>query len=172
MTMSMYQASVPVFIHMLESLSGLLDKAVAFCEAKKIEPSVLINSRLAPDMRPFSFQVQIACFGAHKSVSELAGLGPIPMPENETTFEQLKERVTRTLAFLKTVKPEQVEGTEGRTIQLKMGPVQELTFKGQAYLPHFVYFNFFFHVTTAYALLRHNGVELGKADYIGRFITE
>ena len=138
MTMSLYQAAVPVYIHMLERLLAIVDKAVAHCEAKKIEPAVLLNSRLAPDMRPLSFQLQIAAFGAHKSVAELAGLGEVGLPDNDTTFEQIKERVNKTIEFLKSVKPAQVDGSEARAIHLKLGGTMEVNFKGQPYLLHFV----------------------------------
>jgi hypothetical protein len=170
MTISMYQASVPVFSHVLESLSAILDKAAAYAEAKKIEPSALIQSRLSPDMQPFSFQIKMATFAAHNTVARLAGLQEIGIQDNDTTFPELKARIDKTLAFLKTVKPEQLEGSEERTIQLKMGP-REMAFKGRAYLLHFAQLNFFFHVTTAYALLRHNGLDLGKRDFIGQVIT-
>jgi uncharacterized protein len=171
MTVSLYQASVPVYIHMLESLSAILDKAAAYAEAKKIEPSVLIQSRLAPDMRPFSFQIKMASFAAWNGVARVAGLEEIGFEEDDTTFPQLKARLDKTLAFLKSVKPEQVDGKEERTVQIKMGGNVDTAFKGQAYLLHFAQLNFFFHVTTAYALLRHNGLDLGKRDFIGKLVT-
>lgn len=174
MHLSMYQASVPVFTQMLESLSALLDKAVAHAEHKKIEPTVLLQARLAPDMHPFSMQVRFATGLARDGVARLAGVEGPSFSDTETTFPELKERIAQTLAFFQSVKPEQLAGSEGRTVHMKLNSPQgliELDFKGQAYLLHFVLPNFFFHVTTAYALLRHNGLEIGKADYIHRLIT-
>ena len=174
MHLSTYQASVPVFTQMLESLSAMLDKAVAYAERKKIEPAVLLQARLAPDMLPFVSQVRFATGLARDGVARLSGVEGPSFSDNEATFDELKARVGQTLAFLQSVKPEQLEGSEERAVHLKLnspqGPV-ELDFKGRAYLLHFVLPNFFFHVTTAYALLRHNGLELGKADYIHRLIT-
>ena len=170
MSVSMYQASAPVFIHMLENLSAMLDKAAAYCEAKKIEPSVLIQSRLAPDMQPFAFQIQAAAFSAWNGVARLAGLEEVSVQGNDTTFPELKARLDKTLAFLKSVKPEQVDGSEERTLRVNVRG-SEVTFKGQPHLLHFNLVHFYFHVTTAYALLRHNGVDLGKRDFIGPLIT-
>ena len=166
MSLSMYQASVPVLIRMMENLSAILDKAAAYAETKKIQPAVLINARLAPDMRPLSFQVQTASDMAKACAARLAGLDVPSFPDTETTFPELKERLAKTIAFLRTVTPAQIDGSEERNIVLKMGG-REAQFTGQAYLLTFVLPNFYFHVTTAYALLRHNGVELGKQDYIG-----
>lgn len=172
MSLSMYQASVPVFTQMLESLSAILDKAAAYAESKKIEPSVLIQARLAPDMHPLSSQIQMACFAAHNCVARLTGLAEVGIEDNDTTFPQLKARLDKTLAFLKSVKPEQMDGSEERTIQLKMGGTREVTFTGQAYLLHFAQFHFLFHATTAYGILRHNGLDLGKRDFIGQLVTQ
>ncbi len=166
MTLSMYQASVPVLLRALNNLSAILTKGAASAEARKIDPSVLINDRLAPDMLPLSRQVQIACDGATRGACRLAG-EPIPSrPDTETTFDELQARIAVTIEFLKTFKPEQIDGSEGRTVVMPMRD-GEITFTGQEFLFGFVLPNVYFHVTTAYLILRHNGVELGKADYIG-----
>jgi hypothetical protein len=166
MTLSMYQASVPVFIHSLKNLSAILSKAEAFCAAKKIDPSVLINARLAPDMFPLSRQVQIATDIAKGGAARLADIEVPSFPDTETTFAELQARVAKILAFLQTLKAAQIDGSEDRAINLKVGP-RELSFKGQDYLTHFVIPNVYFHITAAYAILRHNGVELGKSDFLG-----
>ena len=166
MSLSMYQASVPVFIRALSNLSAILDKAVAQADAKKLDPSVLINARLAPDMLPFTAQIQIATDTAKGCAARLAGIEVPSFADTETTFPELKARLAKTIEFLKSVKPEQVDGSEQRSVTLKQR-TGELHFHGQAYLLGFVLPNFFFHVTTAYALLRHNGVVIGKQDYIG-----
>ncbi len=167
MKMSMYQASVPVFIRMLNNLTAILSKAAAHAESKKIDPAVLINSRLFPDMLPFAKQVQIASDHAKGAAARLAGLEPPKFEDNETTFAELTARVQKTIAYLNTVKPEQIDGSEGKTITLAMR-TRTLTFEGMPYLLNFALPNFYFHVTTAYAILRHNGVELGKQDFIGK----
>ncbi|HZH12921.1 MAG TPA: DUF1993 domain-containing protein [Archangium sp.] len=166
MSLSMYQASIPVFIRMLGNLSAILDKAAAYAETKKIDPSVLINARLAPDMQPLSFQVQVASDMAKGCAARLAGIDAPSFPDTETTFPQLQERIAKTVAFLKTVTAEQVDGSEERDVVLKLRG-QETRFKGQPYLLTFVLPNFYFHLTTAYAILRHNGLDIGKADFIG-----
>ena len=166
MSLSMYQASIPVFIRMLGNLSAILDKAAAYAETKKIDPSVLINARLAPDMQPLSFQVQVASDMAKGCAARLAGIDAPSFPDTESTFPQLQERIAKTVAFLKTVTAEQVDGSEERDVVLKLRG-QETRFKGQPYLLTFVLPNFYFHLTTAYAILRHNGLDIGKADFIG-----
>lgn len=166
MSLSMYQASIPVFIRMLGNLSAILEKAAAYAAAKKIEPSVLINSRLAPDMRPLSFQVQIASDMAKGCAARLAGIDPPSMADTESTFPELQERIKKTIDFLQTVTAAQVDGSEEREVVLKMRG-SEMQFKGQPYLLGFVLPNFYFHVTTAYAILRHNGLDIGKADFLG-----
>ena len=165
MPLSMYQASVPVFRQMLTCLSAILDKAAAHAEAKKIDPAVLVNARLFPDMFPLSKQVQIACDFAKGTPARLSGAEPPSFADTETTIPELKARIAKTLAFIETLKPEEIDGSEERDITIKIGgnPMQ---FKGQFYLVQFGLPNFFFHVTTAYAILRHNGVELGKRDYM------
>ena len=166
MSLSMYQASVPSFLRTLGNLSAILGKAITYAETKKIEPSVLVNARLAPDMRPLSFQVQIACDMAKAGAARLAGIDVPNFPDTESTLPELQARIAKTIDFLKTVSAEQIDGSEERTVTLKVGP-QEMTFKGQPYLLGFVLPNVYFHVTTAYAILRHNGLDIGKRDYIG-----
>jgi hypothetical protein len=166
MPLSMYQASVPVFIRMLNNLSAILDKAAAHAEAKKISPPVFLSARLSPDMLPFTFQVQTATDHAKGCTARLAGIEAPSFPDTEASFPELKERIAKTITFLKSVKPEQIDGSEERPIHLKLR-TREIHFTGQPYLLSFALPNFFFHVTTAYAILRHNGVELGKLDFIG-----
>ncbi len=166
MTLSMYQASTPIFVRQLTALTAILKTAATFAETRKIDPSVLLNARLAPDQFPLVRQVQIAADGAKGGIARLAGLDIPAYPDDETTFEQLEARIAKTVAFLESVSPDQVDGSEDRPIEFKMRS-GELHFVGQAFLLHFVIPNFFFHVTTAYAILRHNGVEIGKRDYLG-----
>jgi hypothetical protein len=168
MSLSMYQASIPVFIRVLGNLSAILDKAAAHAEAKKIDPSVLVNARLAPDMLPLARQVQIATDGVKGCAARLAGIEIPSYPDTETTFPELEARIAKTVAFLQSVRADQIDGSEGRTVTLKLRG-KDTSFKGQPYLLNFVNPNFYFHVTTAYDILRHNGVELGKADYLGSF---
>ena len=166
MTLSMYQASAPRFANILNNLCALLDKAQAHCEARKIDPLVLTSCRLYPDMLPFTRQVMIACDTAKGAVARLAGV-EIPKHEDvETTFEELKARIAKTVAFVGTITPAQLDGTEEKSIVLKLR-AREVTYNGMQYLLGFAHPNFYFHVVTAYNILRHNGVELGKTDYIG-----
>ena len=166
MSLSMYQASAPVYTQMLKTLSAILKKAEEHCEAKKIDPSVFVNARLYPDMAPLSRQIQIATDQPKAVLSRLAGIEVPSWPDTETTFEQLHARIGKALAYIDTFKPEQIDGTEAKNVTLKVGP-QDMTFKGQQYLMHFSLPNFFFHVVTAYDILRHNGVEIGKRDFLG-----
>jgi uncharacterized protein len=165
MTISMYQASVPVFVRGLTNLKGILGKAVAHAQSRKIQESVLFNARLYPDMFPLSRQVQIASDHA-KGVARLAGLEPPPYEDNEQMFADLNARIDRTIAFLNTLTPAQIDGSEEREVSRKLGG-KLMTFKGQVFLLQVAVPNFYFHATTAYAILRHNGVELGKSDFIG-----
>jgi uncharacterized protein len=167
MTISMYQASIPVFIHMLGNLSGILDKGAAYAESMKIDPSVLVNSRLYPNMFALVRQVQIATDMVKGCGARLAGQEPPSYEDNETSFTELKTRIDKTIAFLKTIKPEQIDGTEDKNVQLKVGG-KPMTFQGQPYLLNYVLPNLHFHTTTAYNILRHNGVDIGKKDYLGR----
>ncbi len=166
MSLSMYQASVPVFLRTLGSLSAILDKAVAFAEAKKIDPSVLLTARLAPDMFPLLRQVQIVSDTVKGAAARLAGLDVPSFPDDEATFPDLQARIAKTRDFLNSVHAAQIDGGEERSIVLKMHS-GDVTFTGQSYLLFFALPNFFFHVTAAYAILRHNGVDIGKLDYLG-----
>ncbi|MFV3334610.1 DUF1993 domain-containing protein [Pseudomonas sp. NY15437] len=166
MSFSIYQASVPVFIRMLGNLSAILAKAAAHAEAKSIDPSVLINARLAPDMFALARQVQIASDSAKGAGARLAGVEVPSFADDETTFDELQARIAKTVEFLKGLKPEQFEGAEARTIELKLR-AREVSFTGADFLLGFVNPNFYFHITTAYDILRHNGVEIGKMDYLG-----
>ncbi len=166
MSLTMYQASIPAFVRMLGNLSAILDKAAAHAEAKKIDPAVFINARLAPDMFPLSRQVQIATDMVKGCAARLAGIEVPSYEDNESTFAELQARIAKTKEFLQSVSAAQIDGSEERQITLKFGS-RELNFLGQAYLLDFVIPNFHFHLTTTYAILRHNGVEIGKKDYIG-----
>ena len=166
MQMSMYQASVPPILTYLNNLSAIIDKAKAYCEAKKIDQAVIIGYRLRPDMLPFSVQIQIATDQVKGLVSRLAGTDVPSFPDVEATFDDLKARLAKTIAHVKSFTPAQIDGTEDKDIAFKAGP-NELKFKGAAYLTNWVLPNFYFHVTTAYAILRLCGVELGKRDYLG-----
>ncbi len=168
MSLTMYQASIPSLARMLNNLSAILDKAAAHAEAKKIDPSVFINARLAPDMYPLSRQVQIAADVAKGCAARLAGIDVPSYEDNETTFPELQARIAKTLTFIQSVIAAQIDGSEEREIILKFGS-KEFHFLGQAYLLDFVYPNVHFHITTAYDILRHNGVELGKVDYVGAY---
>lgn len=166
MSLSMYQASIPAFVRMLNNLSAILDKAAAYADARKIDPSIFVNARLAPDMFPLARQVQIATDGVKGCAARLAGLEVPSYPDTETTFPELKARIAKTIAFLQSVPAAQIDGSEARKVTLKLRG-EEMTFLGQPYLLDFVIPNFYFHLTTAYAILRHNGVEIGKADFLG-----
>lgn len=166
MAMSMYAASVPVFQHMLRNLSHVLEKGEANAQARKFDPSVLATARLAPDMLPFTRQVLIACDAAKNGVARIAGVEAPKFEDNEASFPELKARIQKTLAFLETVPAAKLDGTEDKEITFPVGRDSTKTMKAQAYLSTWVLPNFFFHVTTAYAILRHNGVDLGKTDYL------
>ncbi|MEE7626370.1 DUF1993 family protein [Methylobacter sp. Wu8] len=168
MSLTMYQASIPVFVRMLGNLSAILDKAAAHAEAKKIDPAIFVNARLTPDMYPLSRQVQIATDMVKGCAARLAGIEVPRYEDNETTFAELQARIAKTKAFLQSVSAEQIDGSKDRKITLKFGS-RELNLLGQAYLLDFVLPNFHFHLTTAYAILRHNGVEIGKKDYTGDY---
>lgn len=166
MKISMYEASIPVFIRMSKNLAAILAKGAAYAEAKKIEPTVLINSRLYPDMFSLVRQVQIASDAAKGCGARLAGLEPPKFEDNEATFPELLTRIDKTIAYLETLKPEQINGSEQKTITLQIRK-NTLTFLGMPFLLNFALPNFYFHVTTAYDILRHCGVEIGKQDFIG-----
>jgi len=166
MNISMYQASAPRLVNTLKNLSAILDKAQIHSDAKKIEPATLTHFRLYPDMLPMKRQVQIACDTAKGAVARLAGVEVPKHEDKEETFAELKARIAKTIAFIETIKPAQIDGSEEKNIHLKLGPV-EVDWKGMQYLLGHALPNFYFHVVTAYDILRHNGVELGKRDYIG-----
>ena len=166
MPLSMHQASVPVFVRMLGALSAILTKAEADAVARKIDPSVFVNARLAPDMFALARQVQIATDGVKGGVSRLAGVEIPSYPDTETSFEELQARIAKTVAYLESFTPDQIDGSEDRAVTMKL-PGGELEFKGADYLLNFVLPNFYFHLTTAYAILRQNGVAVGKRDFLG-----
>jgi hypothetical protein len=166
MSLSMYQASVPVFIRQLRNLSEILTKAVAHAEARAEAPSLLIEARLAPDMFAFARQVQIATDTAKGAGARLAGIEVPSFPDNETTFPELQERIAKTIAFLESVPADKVDGSEEREVVMKTRN-SEMRFTGQSYLLTFALPNFFFHATVAYAILREQGVPIGKMDFLG-----
>ena len=166
MTISMYQASVPRFVNILGNLSAILDKAQAHVDAKKLDQSSLAGFRLFPDMLPLTKQVQIACDTAKGLVARLAGVEIPVFEDNESSLADLKARIAKTIAFIQTIKPEQLDGTEDKDIVIKRGE-KETHYKGMQFLLGHAVPNVYFHVTTTYNVLRHNGVEIGKRDYLG-----
>ena len=169
MTSYMYTTSVPVLTQMLNSLRAILEKADAHAAAKKIEPSVLLQSRLYPDMFPLRQQVQIAAEFAKGIAARLAGVEVPAYEDNEQTFADLQARLAKTVAFIGALDAAQFDGSEARDIVLRPGTPKERKLVGHAYLVNYGLPQFFFHVTTAYAILRHNGVEIGKGDYMGTY---
>jgi len=169
MKLSMYEASVPLFLHTLENLKTLLQKGAAHAEAKKFDPNVLVNSRLAPDMFNLARQVQIASDAAKGAAARLSAVEPPKFEDTETTLPELAARVDKTIGYLRGLNAANFEGADERTITLST-PRGPLSFSGLQFLRHWALPNFFFHVTTAYNLLRHNGVEVGKADYLGKVV--
>ncbi|HEX8614900.1 MAG TPA: DUF1993 domain-containing protein [Telluria sp.] len=168
MTFSMYDASVPVFKQILTSLSAVIDKADAHATEKKIEPAALLQARLYPDMFPFLRQVQVAADFAKGCCARLAGVDVPRYEDTEQSFADLKERIAKTLAFIDGLPQDGIEASAQRDISTSSG-ANAKHFKGQVYLVHYALPHFYFHATTAYALLRHNGVEVGKKDFIGSF---
>jgi hypothetical protein len=167
MSFSMSQASLPIFEIGLNALSAVLDKAEAFAAAKKMDAAVLLNWRLAPDMFALTRQVQIACDLAKNGAARLAGAEAPRYEDNETTMEQLKARLAKTVAYVKTLDPKKIDAAADREINFPLGPVNKGQMKGDDYLNHFVLPNFYFHLSAAYAILRHCGVEIGKQDFLG-----
>ena len=167
MTLSMYQASVPVFLRALSNLQHVLRKGEAHAQARKFEPSLLLQARLTADMLPLTSQVQIATDMAKNACARLAGVEPLKFEDNETTFAELHARIERAIDYIKSFKAEQIDGSETRAITLKTRSGEQ-HFEGEGYLLHFVIPNVFFHCTTAYAILREAGAELGKMDFIGK----
>jgi hypothetical protein len=165
--MSFYDASVPAFLQILGSLSGLLGKAEAHCKAKNIQPEVLLNARLYPDMFPLTRQIQTVCDFAAKSCARLTQSEVPTTSDTEKTFEELKQRLEKTIDYVKTFKPEQFDGADRRDVSFPVGPSNTMTLKGQQFLNNFAFPNFYFHAATAHGILRHNGVEIGKRDFLG-----
>jgi uncharacterized protein len=170
MAISMYSASVPIFLRMLGNMTAWLDKAEAHAVQKKFDPQVYLAARLAPDMLPFTKQVQIACDAAKFCVARLAGTEAPKFEDDETTLAQLRDRIHKTADYVRSVPAARIDGSDDRDITV---PRRDgaMTMRGEAYLKHFVLPTFFFHTTTVYALLRHSGVDLGKTDYLGSLVS-
>ncbi len=166
MSLSIYQSSIPVFIHMLGNLRNILQKGATHATAKNFDATVLVNSRLAPDMFALARQVQIATDMVKGCAARLASIEPPKYEDNESTIDELIARIDKTIGFLKEFSPAQIDGTEDKAITLALR-TRTLNFDGKTYLQHFVIPNMYFHITTTYNILRHNGVELGKQDFIG-----
>jgi uncharacterized protein len=166
MTISMYQASAPAFTRMLTQLKVIVDKAAATAAAKKVDESVYLTARLYPDMLPMGRQIHIACDFAKGCCARLAGLEVPKYEDNEVTCADFQARIDKTIAYVATITPAQIDGQEDRDINITIAG-KPVTFKGQPYLVHFALPNFYFHLTTAYAILRHNGVDIGKGDFLG-----
>jgi len=167
MNISMYQASVPRFVNILGNLSNILDKAQAHVDAKKLDTATLPNYRLFPDMLPMTTQVQIACDTAKGVVARLAGVQIPVFEDNEKTLADLKARIAKTVAYIQSLTPAQIDGTEDKEIVIKRGD-KETRYSGMQFLLGHAIPNFYFHVTTTYNILRHNGIEIGKRDYLGK----
>jgi hypothetical protein len=163
----MSKASLPALEMGLNALSGVLDKGAAYAAAKKIDPTVLVQSRLAPDMFPLSRQVQIACDMAKNGSARLCGVDPPPFEDKEATLDELKARVAKTVAYVKSLDGKKIDASGDREITFPLGPTNKGHMKGDEYLNHFVLPNFYFHCTAAYAILRHCGVDVGKQDFLG-----
>lgn len=167
MTMSMYAASVPVFVRMLGNLADCLEKGEGHAKAKGFDPSVLVGVRLAPDMLPLARQVQIACDAAKFAVARLSGVDAPSFPDDEASIADLRARIGKTVEFMQSVDAAKLDGSETREVSVPMRGRDPLVLPGLAYLTQYAMPNFYFHVTTTYALLRHNGVDLGKRDFLG-----
>lgn len=167
MTISMYQALVPSLIRALKNLIGILEKGAAYADAKSIDPTVLLNSRLYPDMFPLSRQVQIVSDLSRRGVARLAGIEAPKMEDTETTIPELIDRLKQSIAYVETFSADQIDGTEEKVITMPIGRGETMDIKGWPFLSFFVLPNVYFHLTTAYDILRHNGVEVGKRDYLG-----
>jgi uncharacterized protein len=165
--MSFYDAVVPAYLQMLGSLAGLLTKAEAHCQAKNIEPEVLLGSRLFPDMLPLSKQIQLASDFAAKGCARLTHSEVPSTPDTEKTFEELKQRLAKTVNYVKSFKPAQFDGADAKDVTFPAGPDRTMTMKGQQFLSAVSFPNFYFHAATAHGILRHNGVEIGKRDFLG-----
>jgi uncharacterized protein len=165
--MSFHDATVPAFLQILGSLSDILGKAEAHCKAKNIAPEVLLGARLFPDMLPFTKQIQFASDLATKGCARLTQSEVPVLSDTETSFDQLRQRLARSIDYVKTFKPAQFDGAESRDITFPSGADKTTTLKGQQYLSTFIFPNFYFHAATAHGILRHNGVEIGKRDFLG-----
>ena len=165
--MSFYDATVPAYLQILQSLSGLLTKAEAHCKAKNIEPGVLLGSRLYPDMLPLTKQVQLVTDFAAKGCARLAQAEVPATPDTETTFGELQQRLAKTIDYVKSFKPAQFDGGDAKEVSFPAGPNTTMTMTGQQFLNRFSFPNFYFHAATAHGILRHNGVEIGKRDFLG-----
>ena len=169
MTSLLYQATVPVFEQTLGALDAILDKAGAYAADRKVDPAVLLASRLRPDMLPFVRQIQIVCDGAKNMAARLAGVEAPRFEDNEASFDDIKARIKRTLDFVRSIAPGDIGAGEDREIVFPLGP-NKMKMKGADYIFHFALPNFYFHFTTAYAILRHNGIEIGKRDFLGAVV--
>ena len=165
--MSFYDASVPAFLQILGSLSGILTKAESHCKTKNIQPEVLLGARLFPDMLPLARQFQLASDFAAKGCARLTHSEVPSTPDTEKTFEELKQRLAKTIDYVKAFKPAHFDGADSREVTFPVGPTNTMTLKGQQFLNNFAFPNFYFHAATAHGILRHNGVEIGKRDFLG-----
>ena len=167
MTISMYQASVPIFIRLLTNLNDILKKGEVFAEERGFEEKHLLNSRLAADMFPLSRQIQIACDVSRRCIERLTGDELTATEDNEKSFAEFYDRINSNIAYFKSITPEQIDGTEDKAVTVKLRK-QDVNFSGMSLLLNFSIPNLYFHMTTAYNILRHNGVELGKQDFLGK----
>jgi uncharacterized protein len=165
--MSFYEATVPAYLQILGSLSGLLDKAEGYCKTKSIQPEVILSARLYPDMLNFTKQIQLVCDFAAKGCARLTGSEVPSTPDTEKSFDELRQRIARTIDYVKGYKPAQFDGADTRDVTFPAGPNNQITMKGQQFLSAFSFPNFYFHAATAHGILRHNGVEIGKRDFLG-----
>ena len=165
--MSFYDSAAPAFLQTLDALSAILKKAEAHATARKIAPETLLTARLYPDMLPLTCQIQIACDFAMKTCARLAGAEVPSTPDTEKTFDELQQRLTKAVDYVKNTGPAKFDGAENRDVTFPAGPDKTMTLKGQQYLSHFALPNFYFHAATAHGILRHNGVEIGKLDFMG-----
>jgi uncharacterized protein len=165
--MSVYDATVPAFLQILGSLNGILIKAEAYCTTKGIKPDVLLGARLYPDMLPLSRQIQLVCDFAGKTCAHVAHVEVPTTPDTEKTFAELRQRIAKTVDYLKSFKPAQFEGADSKDVTFQAGPNTSMTLKGQEFLNRMAFPNFYFHAAIAHGILRHNGVEIGKRDFLG-----
>jgi uncharacterized protein len=165
--MSFYDSTVPAYLQILSSLSGLLGKAEAYCETKKVQPEVLFGARLYPDMLPFSKQIQLACDFAAKGCARLTHSELPVTPDTEKSFSELRQRLANTIDYVKRFTPAQFDGADSRDVTFPTGPDSNLTLKGQDFVNRVSFPNFYFHAAIAHGILRHNGVEVGKRDFLG-----